>query len=94
MELLVIAFWVGLSAGVGFFWESRGRSFVHGAALSAVLSPLVGFIVGAALGPDEKAKEAQAMKSGAAKKCPYCAETIKAEAKVCRYCGKDLVVEA
>jgi hypothetical protein len=27
---------------------------------------------------------------GATRACPYCAETIKAAAKVCRYCGKEI----
>jgi predicted amidophosphoribosyltransferase len=35
--------------------------------------------------------EQEQLESGNARKCPFCAEVIKAEAQVCRFCGRELV---
>jgi hypothetical protein len=34
--------------------------------------------------------EQQQLESGNGRKCPFCAEIIKAEAHVCRFCGREL----
>jgi hypothetical protein len=34
--------------------------------------------------------EQEQLESGNARKCPFCAEIIKAEALVCRFCGREL----
>ncbi len=38
----------------------------------------------------ERAQRGSPAGGEATRVCPYCAETIKAAAKVCRYCGRDL----
>jgi hypothetical protein len=88
MEIFVV--WVVLSVLVGVVWRNRGHGFAGGLIFSLILSPIVGIAIGLLKKPDQARLERAALSSGGMKKCPYCAELIKSEARVCRFCSRDL----
>lgn len=86
----VIIFWFILCIVVGVIASNNGRSGVGYFILSILLSPLIGILVVLIVGKNLSAIDQQKIANGSDKKCPFCAELIKREAKVCRYCGREL----
>lgn len=87
----------GFSAIVAYVAKQKGRSTSGFFWLSFFLSFLVGILVVLAIPKKEdqliESKDSKFVTNSTGEqlvKCPFCAEWIKAEAKVCKHCGRDV----
>lgn len=90
IKIMVIVMWLVFAILVGVYASSKGRSGFGFFLIAIILSPLIGLIIALVVAPNNKVIDDKALDSGDMKKCPHCAELVKAEAKICKHCQSEL----
>jgi hypothetical protein len=89
---LILIIWFVSSIIVGAAASSRNRSGFGWFLISAMFSPLVGglwlFVLPSRVGKMTRGEIIAKLQT--IRDCPFCAETVKREAKICKHCHKDL----
>lgn len=94
MGVLLGIYWVFiyimLCAVTAVWAESKGRSAGFFFLLALVCTPLVGILAAAGVKRYDKVLEKEQITDCTHKRCPDCAEIVRAAALKCRYCGADV----
>ena len=90
MDYLLL--WIGCGVFSAIIAGSKGRSFGGWLVLGLIFGVFALLAAGFMPKVEEQneAQEVPAEPDKAERKCPFCAEMIKAEAIVCKHCGRDV----